>query len=117
MSSISDKILYKGSHGRIAHEFLIDIRPFKEKTGVTEDDVAKRLMDFGIHGPTISFPVPGALMIEPTESEDKGEIDRLIDALIRIRSEIDDIEKGNIEKYNNPLVNSPHTLEDILDEE
>jgi len=85
------KILYTGNHNRCAHEFIIDIRPLKDKVGVTEEDVAKRLMDFGFHAPTISFPVPGTLMIEPTESEDKGELDRFAEALLYIRSEIDKV--------------------------
>jgi len=88
------KVLYSGNKGRVAHEFILDIRPFKEGSGVTEEDVAKRLMDFGFHAPTMSFPVPGTLMIEPTESEDKMELDRFVDSLVKIREEIDKIAKG-----------------------
>jgi glycine dehydrogenase len=110
-------ILYTGDHGRVAHELIVDFRPFKHTLGVEVEDVAKRLMDYGIHAPTVSFPVAGTLMIEPTESEDKKELDRLIDALISIRGEIADIEKGTYPKDNNPLKNAPHTAEEALCEE
>jgi glycine dehydrogenase len=88
------KILYRGQQGRVAHEFILDMREFKKSADITEQDIAKRLMDYGFHAPTVSFPVVGGLMIEPTESEDKVELDRFIDALKRIRQEIKDIEDG-----------------------
>ncbi len=108
------EILYTGENGRVAHELIVDFRPFKHTLGVEVEDVAKRLMDYGLHAPTVSFPVAGTLMIEPTESEDKKELDRLIDALIAIRGEIADIEKGTYPKDNNPLKNAPHTAEEAL---
>jgi glycine dehydrogenase len=111
------EILYTGDHGRVAHELIVDFRPFKHTLSVEVEDVAKRLMDYGIHAPTVSFPVAGTLMIEPTESEDKKELDRLIDALIAIRGEIADIEKGLYPKDNNPLKNAPHTAEEALCDE
>lgn len=107
-------IKYRGENGRVAHEFIIDLNPLKKKTGISEEDVAKRLMDYGFHAPTISWPLPGGLMIEPTESEDKAEIDRFIDALKRIRQEIRDIEIGKADKTNNLLKNAPHTLKRLL---
>lgn len=110
-------ILYTGHNGRVAHELIVDFRPFKHTLGVEVEDVAKRLMDYGIHAPTVSFPVAGTLMIEPTESEDKKEIDRLIEALISIREEIRAIEKGEYPKDNNPLKNAPHTAEEALCDE
>jgi glycine dehydrogenase len=111
------EVLYTGDNGRIAHELIIDFRPFKHTLGVEVEDVAKRLMDYGLHAPTVSFPVAGTLMIEPTESEDKKEIDRLIDALVAIRGEIADIENGVYPKDNNPLKNAPHTAEEALCDE
>jgi len=102
-------ILYRGTGGRVAHEFILDVRPLKEKSGVDAEDVAKRLMDYGFHAPTVSFPVPGTLMIEPTESESREELDRFCDALIAIRSEIREIETGEADPVNNPLKNAPHT--------
>lgn len=108
------QILYTGENGRVAHELIVDFRPFKHTLGVEVEDVAKRLMDYGIHAPTVSFPVAGTLMIEPTESEDKKELDRLIDALIAIRGEIAEIEKGTYPKDNNQLKNAPHTAEEAL---
>lgn len=110
-------ILYKGSNGFVAHECIIDMRPLKEASGITEEDVAKRLMDFGFHAPTMSFPVPGTLMIEPTESESKAEMDKFIEAMITIRQEIDDVIAGRYPADNNPLVNAPHTLDDIIAED
>jgi glycine dehydrogenase len=101
-------VLYTGETGRVAHEFILDLRPFKS-TGVEAKDVAKRLMDFGFHAPTVSFPVVGTLMIEPTESESKAELDRLCDALIAIRDEIRAIEEGRLDRGDNPLKNAPHT--------
>ncbi len=103
------KILYTGSNGTCAHEFIVDLRPFKQSAGIEAEDVAKRLIDYGFHAPTMSFPVPGTIMIEPTESEDKGELDRFCDALISIYEEIMDIEKGKTDKTDNPLKNAPHT--------
>ena len=108
-------VLYSGRNGRVAHECIIDMRPLKQATGITEEDVAKRLMDFGFHAPTMSFPVAGTLMIEPTESESKLELDRFIDAMIQIRHEIAQVESGEIDAQNNPLRNAPHTIEDMLD--
>ena len=102
-------ILYRGAHGRVAHEFILDLRPFKASAGVEAEDVAKRLMDFGFHAPTMSFPVPGTLMIEPTESESKRELDRFCEAMIAIREEIRAVEEGRIDRHNNPLKNAPHT--------
>ena len=104
-------ILYTGINGTCAHEFIVDLRPFKNTAGVEAEDVAKRLMDYGFHAPTMSFPVPGTIMIEPTESEDKAELDRFCDALISIRAEIAAIENGQLDKANNPLKHAPHTLE------
>jgi len=102
-------ILYAGPGGIVAHECIVDLRPLKDETGVTVDDVAKRLMDFGFHAPTMSFPVPGTLMIEPTESEDRGELDRFCDAMIAIRAEIADVASGKISSEDSPLRHAPHT--------
>jgi glycine dehydrogenase len=102
-------VLYTGSTGLVAHEFILDLRQFKESAGVEAMDVAKRLMDYGFHAPTVSFPVPGTLMIEPTESEAKAELDRLCDALIAIRAEIQEIAEGRQPRTNNLLKNAPHT--------
>lgn len=102
-------ILYTNHHGACAHEFIVDLRPFKKNAEVEAEDVAKRLMDYGFHAPTMSFPVPGTIMIEPTESEDKGELDRFCNALLSIRREIDMIEEGVFDKKDNPLKNAPHT--------
>jgi glycine dehydrogenase len=106
-------ILYRGQHGLVAHEFILDTRPLKETSGITVDDIAKRLMDFGIHAPTMSFPVAGTLMIEPTESESRESLDRLCDALIAIRAEIRDVEEGRADRENNPLKRAPHTAEAV----
>lgn len=103
------KILYTGTHGFCAHEFIVDLRPFKTSAGIEAEDVAKRLMDYGFHAPTLSFPVPGTIMIEPTESEDKGELDRFCEALISIHQEIKAIEEGSSDKADNALKNAPHT--------
>ena len=103
------KILYTGNKGTCAHEFIVDLRPFKQSAGVEAEDVAKRLIDYGFHAPTMSFPVAGTIMIEPTESEDKGELDRFCDALIAIYEEIKAIEEGKADKSDNPLKNAPHT--------
>ncbi|WP_422050272.1 aminomethyl-transferring glycine dehydrogenase [Shimia sp.] len=109
-------VLYKGPTGRVAHECIIDTRPFTESAGITVDDIAKRLMDAGFHAPTMSWPVAGTLMIEPTESENKAEIDRFCEAMLAIREEIRDIEDGRIDAENNPLKNAPHTMEDLVKE-
>ncbi len=103
------KVLYKGKTGNVAHEFILDLRDIENDTGVNVTDIAKRLMDYGFHAPTVSFPVPGTVMIEPTESEDKVELDRFAEALISIRKEIDEINTGVMPKENNVLKNSPHT--------
>jgi glycine dehydrogenase len=102
------KVLYTGSNGTCAHEFIVDLRPFKSTTGIEAEDVAKRLMDYAFHAPTMGFPVPGTIMIEPTESEDKAELDRFCDALIAIYEEIKAIEGGKLDKADNPLKNAPH---------
>lgn len=107
-------ILYTGRNDRVAHECIVDLRPLKEASGVTEVDVAKRLMDYGFHAPTMSFPVAGTLMIEPTESESKQEIDRFIEALVSIRKEIDKVQSGEWTVENNPLHFAPHTMGDVL---
>ena len=107
------QVLFQGSKGRVAHEFVIDCRPFKKSAGIEIDDIAKRLIDFGFHAPTMSWPVPGTLMIEPTESESKGELDRFCDALITIRAEIAQIERGEMPKDDNPLKNAPHSVKAI----
>ncbi|MBO2655117.1 aminomethyl-transferring glycine dehydrogenase [Shewanella algae] len=108
-------VLYRGRNDRVAHECIIDLRPLKEASGVTEMDVAKRLNDYGFHAPTMSFPVAGTLMIEPTESESKAELDRFIEAMVAIRGEIARVEAGEWPADNNPLHNAPHTLADIMD--
>lgn len=109
-------VLYRGSKRRVAHECIIDIRPIKATSGISEEDIAKRLMDYGFHAPTMSFPVAGTLMIEPTESESKAELDRFCHALLSIRDEVRKVESGDWPLEDNPLVNAPHTLNDILDE-
>jgi len=108
-------VLYVGKNGRVAHECILDIRPIKAATGIAEIDIAKRLMDYGFHAPTVSFPVAGTIMVEPTESESKAELDRFIEALIAIRAEIRQIENGVWSAENNPLKNAPHTQADIVD--
>ncbi|MCY0965108.1 aminomethyl-transferring glycine dehydrogenase [Parathalassolituus penaei] len=104
-------ILYSGQNGRVAHECIVDLRPLKAASGITEVDIAKRLMDYGFHAPTMSFPVAGTFMIEPTESESKAEIDRFADAMISIKAEIDAVIRGELDAENNPLKNAPHTAE------
>ncbi|KLO57818.1 glycine dehydrogenase [Delftia tsuruhatensis] len=106
--------LYAGEHGHVAHECILDLRPFKESTGVMAEDVAKRLIDYGFHAPTLSFPVPNTLMVEPTESESLYELDRFVDAMIAIREEIRAIEQGRLPQDDNPLKNAPHTAETLL---
>ncbi len=107
-------ILYSGVNGTCAHEFIVDLRPFKKTANIEAEDVAKRLMDYGFHAPTMSFPVAGTIMIEPTESEDKAELDRFCDALISIRAEIKSIEDGNADAQNNVLKNAPHTQLNVM---
>ena len=102
-------ILYKGNKGNVAHECIIDIRNIKNETGITEEDIAKRLIDFGFHAPTMSWPVPGTMMIEPTESESLSELDRFCDTLIKIKLEIENIKSGKFDKIDNPIKNAPHT--------
>ena len=106
-------VLYAGENGRVAHELIFDLRPFRESAGVTEQDVAKRLMDFGFHAPTVSFPVQGTLMVEPTESESKIELDRFCNAMMKIRKEIQAIIDGAADRNDNPLLNAPHTAEEL----
>ena len=106
-------VLYTGQNGRCAHEFILDCRPFDKSAGIKVDDIAKRLQDYGFHGPTMSWPVPGTLMIEPTESESKAELDRFCDALIAIREEIREIETGALDRADNPLKNAPHTADTV----
>lgn len=102
-------VLYSGPGGLVAHECILDLRPIKESSGITVDDVAKRLMDYGFHAPTMSFPVPGTLMVEPTESESQEELDRFIAAMIAIRDEIRAVEEGRADREDNPLRHAPHT--------
>ncbi len=109
-------VLYRGTRGMVAHEFILDLRPFEKSAGVNGEDVAKRLMDYGFHAPTMSFPEAGTLMIEPTESESKAELDRYCDALISIRGEIRAIEEGRLPRDDNPLKNAPHTMDSLAEE-
>ena len=111
------EILFKGENGLVAHECIIDIRPLKEKTGIDIEDIAKRLIDYGFHAPTMSWPVAGTLMIEPTESESLKEIDRFCEAMIKIRKEIEDIENGKSDKEDNLLKNSPHTAKELISDD
>jgi len=108
------EVLYRGLGGRVAHECILDTRPFKNTAGVAVDDIAKRLMDYGFHAPTMSFPVVGTLMVEPTESEDQGELDRFCDALLAIRAEIDEVESGAADPEDNVLKNAPHTAQSVI---
>lgn len=107
-------ILYTGGNGNVAHECIVDIRPIRESSGISEEDIAKRLVDFGFHAPTMSFPVPGTLMVEPTESESQAELDRFCEALIAIRREIKAVEDGALDVNDNPLTNAPHTQADVV---
>jgi glycine dehydrogenase len=107
-------VLYKGSQGLVAHECILDVRPLQKESGISNEDVAKRLMDFGFHAPTMSFPVPGTLMIEPTESESKYELDRFIEAMVTIAEEIGKVKDGTFDKVDNPLKNAPHTAQAVL---
>jgi glycine dehydrogenase len=102
-------VLYTGNRGLVAHECIIDLRPLKVSAGIEVEDVAKRLIDYGFHAPTMSFPVPGTLMVEPTESESKEELDRFVDAMVAIRGEIRAIEEGRADRDDNPLKHAPHT--------
>jgi glycine dehydrogenase len=108
------EVLYKGTKGRVAHECILDTRPLKASAGVEVEDIAKRLMDYGFHAPTVSFPVAGTLMVEPTESESKEELDRFIDAMIAIREETREIERGTLDRDDNPLKHAPHTLATVV---
>tara|TARA_S200000501_G_scaffold367434_1_gene403751 strand:+ start:216 stop:797 length:582 start_codon:yes stop_codon:yes gene_type:complete len=107
------QVLYTGENGLVAHECVLDVRPITASSGITVDDIAKRLIDYGFHAPTMSFPVSGTLMIEPTESESKRELDRFCDALIAIRLEIAKVENNEWSLDDNPLVNAPHTAEQV----
>ena len=103
------KTLYTGRNGLVAHECILDVRPLEKSSGIGAEDVAKRLIDFGFHAPTLSFPVAGTLMVEPTESESLHELDRFIDAMIQIREEIRSVEDGRMDRADNPLKHAPHT--------
>jgi glycine dehydrogenase len=107
-------VLYKGQNGRVAHECILDTRPFADSAHINVDDIAKRLIDCGFHAPTMSWPVAGTLMVEPTESETKAELDRFCDAMLAIRAEIAQIEKGEVEADASPLKHAPHTMEDLV---
>ena len=109
-------ILYRGKSGLNAHEFIVDCRSFKSTANITNEDIAKRLIDYGFHAPTMSWPIPGTLMIEPTESETKSELDKFCDAMIAIKKEIIEIESGKMPQEDNVLVNAPHTVHDICDD-
>ena len=110
-------VLYTGANGRVAHECILDIRPLKQASGIGEEDIAKRLMDYGFHAPTMSFPVPGTLMIEPTESEPKAELDRFVDAMLSIRREIQEVQDGLLKAEESPLRHAPHTQDDLMAED
>jgi len=110
------EVLFTGNNGRVAHEFIIDLRPFKDSCGIDAVDIAKRLCDYSLHAPTMSWPVAGTLMVEPTESESKFELDRFCDAMLQIREEIRLVEQGKLDKTNNPLKNAPHTMEEVIGE-
>jgi glycine dehydrogenase len=109
-------VLYSGPGGLVAHECILDLRPLKATSGIEAEDVAKRLIDYGFHAPTMSFPVAGTLMVEPTESESKYELDRFIDAMIAIRAEIRAIEEGDLDRTDNPLKRAPHTAASVADD-
>jgi glycine dehydrogenase len=109
-------VLYTGRGGLVAHECIVDVRPITKATGVTVEDIAKRLIDYGFHAPTMSFPVAGTLMIEPTESEDLAELDRFCDAMIAIRAEVERVASGEWPREDNPLVNAPHTPQTLVAE-
>jgi len=107
-------VLYKGANGRVAHECIVDPRALKASAGIEVEDITKRLMDYGFHAPTVSFPVAGTLMIEPTESEPKAELDRFCEALIAIREEVREIERGTADREDNPLKHAPHTMRAVV---
>jgi glycine dehydrogenase len=107
-------VLYRGANGMVAHECILDCRGFQQGGGVLVEDIAKRLQDYGFHAPTMSWPVAGTLMVEPTESEPKAEIDRFIDAMVAIRGEIRAVEQGRMDKADNPLKNAPHTAAEVV---
>jgi glycine dehydrogenase len=109
-------VLFTGKNGRVAHEFIIDLRPFKDSCGIDGVDIAKRLCDYSMHAPTMSWPVAGTLMFEPTESESKTELDRFCDAMLQIREEIRMVEQGKMDKNDNPLKNAPHTMAEVIGE-
>ena len=111
------KVLYVGTQGRVAHELIFDMRNFKNTAKIEVEDIAKRMMDYGYHAPTVSFPVAGTLMIEPTESESKAELDRFCEVMISIRKEIKEIEEGKSDQNDNVLKNSPHTLSVLISDE
>ena len=108
-------VLYSGDHGLVAHECILDVRPLTKASGITIDDVAKRLIDYGFHAPTMSFPVSGTFMVEPTESEDLAELDRFCEAMLAIRAEIDQVAAGELDAQDNPLTGAPHTARDLVD--
>jgi glycine dehydrogenase len=108
------EMLFKGTNGSVAHEMIIETRPFKLTSGVKVEDIAKRLMDYGFHAPTVSFPIAGTLMVEPTESESKAELDRFCEAMVAILAEIRQVENGEFPQDNNPLVNAPHPADVLL---
>jgi glycine dehydrogenase len=110
-------ILYKGKSGRVAHECILDLREWKQRAGIEVEDVAKRLMDFGFHAPTMSWPVAGTLMVEPTESESLAELDRFCDAMLTIHGELTAVESGKLDRANNPLKNAPHTAACVTSDE
>ena len=110
-------VLYSGEHGLVAHECILDCREITKSSGVTVEDIAKRLIDYGFHAPTMSFPVPGTLMVEPTESEDRAELDRFCEAMLDIRGEIEAVRRGHWPAQDNPLVNAPHTLAQVSADE
>lgn len=114
LSKVGYTVLYTGQNNKVAHECIIDLRPIKAESGITEVDFAKRLMDYGFHSPTMSFPVAGTLMVEPTESEDKGELDRFILAMTQIYNEVQKVRSGEFDAVNNPLRNAPHTMSNIM---
>ncbi len=109
-------VVYRGNNERVAHECIVDLNPVRKQAGITVDDIAKRLIDYGFHAPTVSWPVPHSMMIEPTESESKAELDRFCDAMIAIRQEIQAIEDGKSDKENNPLKHAPHTAQILSDD-
>ncbi len=111
------KILYTGKNGRVAHEMILDCNQFMKTADIAVGDIAKRLMDYGFHAPTVAFPVHGTLMVEPTESEPLGELDRFVSAMISIRNEIKEIENGQTEKTNNLIKNAPHTVAMVIEDE